>query len=112
MRKTGILIAVLALIATKSTYSPVPAASPPSSAFVDARGMVWAWTDDGSPSGSWTRLPGVADAIAVAIANEEVLVARLGGEVDRWRGVGSAVTPLRGLADVRQLSCGLAIASQ
>ena len=105
MGKTGASIAMLALLAATS-YLPLPAAPLPASAFVDARGAVWSWADDGSASGTWTRLPGVSDAVAVAISGGEVLIARLGGGVDRWRGVGTGLAPLRGLSDVRQLSCG------
>ncbi len=105
MGKTSALIAMLALLAVTS-YQPVPAVSPPSSAFVDARGAVWSWADDGSASGTWTRLPGVSDAVAVAIFGGEILIARMNGRVDRWRGVGAGLAPQRGLADVRQLSCG------
>ncbi len=104
MSKTVALIAMLALLAT--SYRPVPAALLPASAFVDARGAVWSWADDGSANGTWTRLPGVSDAVAVAISGGEVLIARLGGGVDRWRGVSAGLMRLRGLEDVRQLSCG------
>jgi hypothetical protein len=105
MRNPGALIMILALLAATSYY-PVSAVPPPEAAFVDVRGGVWSWVDDGSAKGTWSQVPGVSGAAAVAILDGEVLIARLNGQVARWQGPGSRLAALPGLSDVRQLSCG------
>lgn len=100
-------LTVIAVVAAFSASAPrasvAAAARPQAASLIDAEGRVWAFAGTGQ---AWTRIKGQAPAISSTTFNGLVLyVEDTGGAFQTSAGV-SPASPIKGLSDVRVLTCG------